>query len=55
MVRKVIKKKSGIRIFVMFLIIIAIAAFSYRTIITPENNQRCSVIPRHLLINTLPG
>jgi len=39
MVRKVRKKKSGIRIFVTFLMMVVIAAFVYRSIITPGNNQ----------------
>jgi D-alanyl-D-alanine carboxypeptidase (penicillin-binding protein 5/6) len=39
MVRKVRKKKSRVYIFVVFLIIVVIAVFAYRPIITPENNQ----------------
>jgi D-alanyl-D-alanine carboxypeptidase (penicillin-binding protein 5/6) len=39
MVRKVKKKKSGIRIFAVFLLMIGIAAFVYKSIITPGNYQ----------------
>ncbi|WP_343205479.1 MULTISPECIES: hypothetical protein [unclassified Dehalobacter] len=39
MARKVKKKKSGIRIFVTFPLIIVIAALAYKSIITPGNHQ----------------
>ncbi|MEL7565478.1 MAG: D-alanyl-D-alanine carboxypeptidase [Dehalobacterium sp.] len=39
MVRKVKKKKSGIRIFVAFLLTFVIAAFVYKSIIIPGNHQ----------------
>ena len=39
MVRKVKKKKSGIRIFVALLLMVGIAAFVYKSIITPGNHQ----------------
>lgn len=39
MTQKIKKKKSGKHKFVTFLIIVAIAAFAYRHIITTENNQ----------------
>ena len=39
MVRKVKKKKSGIRIFVALLLMVVIAAFVYKSIITPGNHQ----------------
>jgi len=39
MVRKVKKKKSGIRKFVAFLLMVVIAAFVYKSIITPGNHQ----------------
>ncbi|MFZ5966473.1 MAG: D-alanyl-D-alanine carboxypeptidase family protein [Bacillota bacterium] len=39
MVRRVKKKKSGLRIFVTFLLMVVIAAFVYKSIITPGNHQ----------------
>jgi len=39
MVRKIKKKKSGIRIFVLVLLMVVFAAFAYRSIITPGNHQ----------------
>ncbi|MCM1566167.1 MAG: D-alanyl-D-alanine carboxypeptidase [Dehalobacter sp.] len=39
MVRKIKKKKSGIRIFVTFLLTVVIAALAYKSIITPGNHQ----------------
>ena len=39
MVRKVKKKKSGMRLFAAFLLMIAIAAFVYKSIIVTGNNQ----------------
>jgi D-alanyl-D-alanine carboxypeptidase (penicillin-binding protein 5/6) len=39
MVRKVIKKKSGIRTLVTFLLIVVIAALAYKAIITPGNHH----------------
>ncbi|MEA4962291.1 D-alanyl-D-alanine carboxypeptidase family protein [Lutispora sp.] len=39
MVRKVKKKKLGVCIFVALLLIVVIAAFVYKSIITPENHQ----------------
>ena len=39
MVRRVKKKKSGLRIFVTFLLMVAIAAFVYKSIITQGNHQ----------------
>lgn len=39
MVRKVKKKKSGIRIFVTFLLTVVIAAFAYKSIISPGNHH----------------
>jgi len=40
MVRKVKKKKSRIRIFAALLLMVVIAAFVYRSIITPGNHQK---------------
>lgn len=42
MIRKVRKKKSGIHIFAMFLMMVVIGAYIYIFIITPENNQLSS-------------
>jgi D-alanyl-D-alanine carboxypeptidase (penicillin-binding protein 5/6) len=39
MIRQVKKKKSGIRTFVIFLLMVAIAAFGYKFIINPENQN----------------
>lgn len=39
MVRKVKKEKSGIRIFVVLLVMVAIAAFVYKSVSTPGNHQ----------------
>lgn len=39
MVRKVKKKKSGVRMFIALALMVAIAAFVYRSVITPGNHQ----------------